>query len=110
MHIDKSRHVELLGLILHSKIVIDVNAKNTFNETPLQLAMSLSDASTVEILLNHDSNVHSIRFEVNDDYCFCYPNSIPTLKIVENVVNIMKMVLDKDFELTLQDNLIVMKF
>ncbi|XP_033221046.1 ankyrin-3-like [Belonocnema kinseyi] len=121
--IDEAKHAQMFEIILNLNEVVDVNTMNAFKETPLQLAVSWINVHIVKLLLNRNADLACLTFNHNDQYgfsCltfnhndqygFCYPNEIPTLKVVKNVINMMEMLIDKGFKLSLRDHLVIIEF
>lgn len=88
----------------------NVNARNNNDETPLHIAISVLSIDIVNILLNHNAemnNVSSIFRNINWIY---YPDTLPCLEAVENLVEIIDALLHKGLMFSLTDNLSILKF
>ncbi|XP_058801041.1 ankyrin-1-like [Phymastichus coffea] len=101
---------KMIKQILKAKKGINVNAKNCFGDTPLQLAVALMSLDVIEVLLQHNADVNSLTFSYSDQYCFCCPTYIPSLDVVKQVISIIKILMKNGWKLTFQDNLILIKF
>lgn len=107
---DDKIYSEVIQRILDVNPKIDVNAKNKSGDCPLQLAVKYLSPAIVEILLNHGADSSQLRFDYSRPNFFRYPNIVPNLQAVQNVIRMIDLLIEDGYSFSLEDNLTILKF
>ncbi|XP_058802919.1 putative ankyrin repeat protein RF_0381 [Phymastichus coffea] len=103
-------HRDMVKQVLEVDQRLDVNVRNNKGDSPIRLAVSSISSQIVKVLLEYGADLSDIRFDYQYVSCFNYPRILPDLDAVQNVITVVKLLANNDWELTLEGNLAVMKF
>lgn len=95
---------EIVRLLLQRRA--DPNARDNDNETPLKISVSLLRLDLVELLIKHGADVSVVNF----DGFYYNKDVLPCLETVQNLLKIIDLLMERGLQMSLQDNLGVLRF